>query len=343
MKNWFFPVIVFAAVMTASAAQAPNGETYIDTPFFEDFEGSSVDNGTWLVATWKEHGGQTGKERCFVGNGLLHMQFINSSTEGFLSSAIQTRDEYLYGRWEMRAKPSDVPGVLNSFYTIDWDNTADNSSTSDGTKQEIDIELLTKSFGADSGEIHFALHAEGKESWGTNPDLELWFNPSEEFHVYGFEVTPDYVEWFVDDSVLYRYEYAGRDISITAPYALKLNTWSAVKWIEGPPPEDVICEYRIDWIRFTPHQTTTVKTMNAQNRISKRAVIKNGRVSFDSEFPAPREFIMYNASGRMVLRKDFGAAIGSYDLKSSNLNSGVHFYTVRAGSGLFSGKVTILK
>ncbi|MBD3390469.1 MAG: family 16 glycosylhydrolase [Chitinivibrionales bacterium] len=81
---------------------------------------AAADNSAWIVATWSEHGGQTGTERCFVQDGLLHMQFINSSTDGFLGSAIQTRDEYLFGTWEMRAKPSDVPGVLNSLYTIDW-------------------------------------------------------------------------------------------------------------------------------------------------------------------------------------------------------------------------------
>ncbi|MFP4014711.1 MAG: family 16 glycosylhydrolase [Chitinispirillaceae bacterium] len=343
MKCGKLYAIIFTAVLTAFAAQAPNGETYIDEPFFDDFEESSVDNGTWLVATWEEHGGQTGKERCFVENGKLHMQFINSSTEGYLSSAIQTRDEYFYGRWEMRAKPSEVPGVLNSFYTIDWDNTADNGSTSDGTKQEIDIEFLTKSFGDSKGEIHFALHAEGKESWDTRPDISLWFDPSEDFHVYGFEITPDYVEWFVDDSVLYRYEYEKSDISITAPYAIKLNTWSAVKWIGGPPEEDVVCEYQIDWIRFTPHQTTAVKKNGLQSRVFRDVSIKNGFLILSPDFSTPREFRIFDAAGRLVSSENFSASIGSYDLKSSQLNSGVHFYTVRTGSRLFSGKVTIVK
>ncbi|MFP4243416.1 MAG: hypothetical protein ACLFTW_15720, partial [Chitinispirillaceae bacterium] len=72
-----------------------------------------------------------------------------------------------------------TPGVLNSFYTIDRDNTTDNSSTSDGTKQEIDIELLTKSFGADSGEIHFALHASDKDNLIAADDRDFRFGSRE--------------------------------------------------------------------------------------------------------------------------------------------------------------------
>ena len=240
-------------VQSDAPSDEPSDEPFRDDVFVEDFSGDSVDESTWQIATWSEHSAQTGRERTFVQGGNLHMQFVNSSTDGWLNSAIQTRDEFLYGRWEARLKPSSVSGVLNSFFTIDWNDTDDPSSDSNGTKQEIDIELLTQSFGVNSGEIHLALHEEGKSSFQTNPDIELAFNPSDDFHVYGFEITPDYVEWFVDNTVLYRYTYAGQPITVDAPYQLKLNTWTTSGgWIGGPPPENVVCEYLIDWIRFTP-------------------------------------------------------------------------------------------
>lgn len=247
-------IVIIACPIRASAAVAPNGEVYVDEPFFEDFSGPSVNTQVWHVATWAEHGGQTGIERCFVDDGMLHMHFINSSTHGYLSSAIQTRSEFLYGNWEFRAKPSGVPGVLNSFYTIDWNNTADPSSASNGTKEEIDIEFLTKSFVGESGQVHLALHASGKTSWDTRPDLDLGFNPSAGFHVYGFRITPSFIDWTVDGTPLHRYTYEGNPIAITSPYQLKLNVWSAVNWIGGPPALDVVADYQIDWIRFTPFQ-----------------------------------------------------------------------------------------
>jgi len=228
-------------------------EEYVKTPFADEFNGNEVDGSVWRIATWVEHGGQTGRERCFVKDGYLNLVFINDSEKGFLSSAIETNDEFLYGRWEARLKASSIKGVLNSMYTIDWDNTADPSSSSDGTKQEIDIEFLTYSFSDSNGEVHLALHAEGKPSSGTNPDIALDFNPSDDFHIWGFDVTSEYIEWFVDDLVLKRITYSENAIEINAPYNLKFNFWSAEHWINGPPVPDTECIYLIDWVRFTPH------------------------------------------------------------------------------------------
>ncbi len=214
--------------------------------FRDDFNGSQVDGSVWQVATWSEHGGQTGSERCYVEDGRLNLIFTNDAVEGYLSSAIQSWDSFLYGRWEARLKPSGVPGVLNSMYTIDWGG-------GDGTKQEIDIEFLTYSFTDDAGEVHFAVHADGFTSFNTNPDVEIDFNPADDFHIWGFEITPEQIQWFVDDTVLLTYIYADHDIAIDAPYQLKFNAWSAEHWINGPPEANVPCIYQIDWIRFIPY------------------------------------------------------------------------------------------
>ena len=227
-------------------------ETYVQTPFFDDFDGSAVDTSKWQVATWVEHGGQTGAERCYVEDGNLKMIFVNDSSQGYLSSAIQTRDEYYFGRWETRLKPSNVPGVLNSMFTIDWENTVA-PGTGDGTKQEIDIEFLTYAFTGTDGKVHFALHAAGHPSTDTNPDIELGFDPSADFHIWGFDISPEKIDWFVDDQVLMTIHYSENAISIDAPYQLKFNFWSQTKWINGPPAPDVECVYLIDWVRFTPY------------------------------------------------------------------------------------------
>jgi endo-1,3-1,4-beta-glycanase ExoK len=227
-------------------------EAYVNAAFRDDFDAVPVASADWQVAAWVEHGGQTGPERCYASGGLLNMVFRNDSALGFLSSAIQTQKEYYYGRWEARLKPSSVPGVLNSMYTIDWDDTSAADSASDGTRQEIDIEFLTCTFGPGTGTVHFAVHEDGKTSFNTNPDITLDFNPSDDFHVWGFEITPAQIQWFVDGEILCTYVYEGNPIAINAAYQLKLNAWSAVNWINGPPVADTDCLYRIDWIRFTP-------------------------------------------------------------------------------------------
>jgi hypothetical protein len=219
----------------------------------DDFNASVINASVWQVAGWSEHGGQTGAARCYAKDGFLTMEFLNDTAyfnaHGlYLSSAIQTWGTFLYGRWEARLKPSNVPGVLNSFYTIDW-------GAGSGTKQEIDIEFLTKSFGIGSGQVHYAVHAEGKTSFNTNPDVDLLFNPSADFHIYGFDITPTEIRWTVDGNVKETYVYSEHSpsgVTINAPYQLKLNAWSKVDWIGGPPAAGTVCTYLIDWIKFTP-------------------------------------------------------------------------------------------
>jgi len=218
----------------------------------EDFNGETIDPAIWQVANWQEET-LTSPDRCYIENGVLKMILVNSPSNGFLGAAIQTWSEFGYGRWEARLKPTSIRGALNSFFTIDWNDT-DNPGDGDGTKEEIDIEFLTNSFGEDSGEVHFAVHEYGSTSFNTNPDIDLEFNPSDEPHVWGFEITPDQIQWFVDGSVLQTYTYSGNPISIDEPYQLKLNVWTQNGgWVGGPPEENVECIYQIDWITFTPY------------------------------------------------------------------------------------------
>ena len=234
----------------------PSNEQHITELFRDDFNGDAVDESVWQVASWTEES-QTSPDRCYVENGYLNLVFVydpDNSQNVFLGAAIQTWDEFLYGRWEARIKPTAEPGVLNSFYTIDWNDTTDDSAGDDGTKQEIDIEFLTNSFGASSGHAHFAVHEAGRTSFDTNPDIDLGFNPSDDFHVWGFEITPEHIQWFVDGTVLQTYTYSGNDIAIDSPYQLKLNVWSQTGgWVGGPSAPDTECVYQIDWISFTPY------------------------------------------------------------------------------------------
>jgi beta-glucanase (GH16 family) len=249
----FYRDLAGTAETLTSTPTATVVDDVIPGAFREDFNGSTIDQEVWKVASWREHGGQTGPERAYVRDGYLHLELINDTTQGILSSAIETWQKFGFGRWEARLKPSDVPGVLNSFYTIDWDDYSTPNTPADGTKQEIDIEFLTRSFNGDTGEVHFAVHAQGRQSMDINPDITLNFNPSKEFHVYGFDIKPDRIEWHIDGQRIYTYEYARNDITIDSSYQLKLNTWTMPAWIGGPPQPGVKSIYLIDWINFTPY------------------------------------------------------------------------------------------
>jgi len=239
-------LLLFLFSCSSDTGKELNMEKKNPSIFREDFTNTKIDESVWQIGTWTEHGGQLGRERCFVKDGYLNMQLINEDNT-IKSSAIQTRSTFLYGKWEARLKISSVSGVLNSFYTIDWRDGK-------GTRQEIDIEFLTYSFKGSSGEVHFAVHAAGRKSFETNPDIKLSFNPSSDFHVWGLEVTPEHLEWSVDGKSLLVYKYKEHDVKIDSPYMLKLNTRTQKNWINGPSEEGVLSTYLIDWIQFTPHE-----------------------------------------------------------------------------------------
>jgi len=109
----------------------------------------------------------------------LEFQFSSARR---LAISMARRDQYCFGRWEARRKPSNVPGMLNSMFTIDWDDVMA-SGDGDGTTQEIDIEFLTYAFTGTDSKVHFALHAAGHPSANTRPDIQLGFDPSADFHV----------------------------------------------------------------------------------------------------------------------------------------------------------------
>jgi len=252
----FYYIIFFAiAIMAGGCSTSDSSDNEVidivdtgdidSTPSFED-DFNSIDSSVWQVASWQEES-LTSPLRCVVSNGILNMTFrYDSATGTNLGAAIQTWNTFLYGRWEARLKPSSISGVLNSMYTIDWGN-------GNGTKQEIDIEFLTFAFGTGTGKVHFAVHAAGLASTNTNPDISLGFNPSDDFHVYGFEITPQHIAWIVDGTVMYTYTYSGNAITINSPYQLKFNVWSSVNWVQGPPVADTDCIYQIDWVKFYPY------------------------------------------------------------------------------------------
>ncbi len=221
--------------------------------FVEEFDDEAGYISRWLRATWMQHSNQMGYEREAVAGGYLNM----ISTPQLESGCVQTRKEdYSYGRWEVRSKPSAVPGVLNSMFTVDW--SGGDGVGSDGTKQEVDIEFLTHTFGQDSGEMHIAIHETGNSNH-LNMDLELGFNPSVDFHIYAIEILPDRVNWYADDRLLHTYMYDGV-VDIDARYMFMMNSWTAspathnvntVFWIQGPPTEGSL--YLIDWVKFYPY------------------------------------------------------------------------------------------
>jgi len=195
-----------------------------------------------------QNGTQMSPERCATdGKGFLVQTVLAGDPPR--GGSLQTRNEYGYGRWVGRLKPSAVPGALNSFFSDDWDDLTTETS-SDGTKFEIDIEFVTANFGPGRGQVELALHsAFGKRTpYGKVVDLD--FNPSDDFHIWGFDILPDRIVWHCDGKIIGEYVCGPGESVPDIGHELFMNSWTAKKWVKGPPAADA--KYFIDWVRFYP-------------------------------------------------------------------------------------------
>jgi beta-glucanase (GH16 family) len=203
----------------------------------------------WKVATWEQNGAQMSPERCQP-NAQGYM--VQTVLAGFppLGGSMQTDREFGYGRWVARVKASPVPGVLNSVFTKDWDDLTTPEDLHDGQKSEVDIELLSSTFSENAGEVHLAIHLK-KHVPLWHVDIPIDFNPSAEFHEWGFDILPDRVVWHVDGKLLFAWKYS-EQYRIDPAYEFFFNSWTSKNWILGPAAEDA--HYEIDWVKFYPLQ-----------------------------------------------------------------------------------------
>jgi len=234
------PAVVPATPATVGPAEA-------GAPFNDDFDADWEKKQTaWRVATWKQNGAQMDPSRCATDGEGRMVQTVMAG-KPYRGGSMQTAREYGYGKWVARLKPSSVPGALNSMFTMDWDDLT-TEVEHDGSKFEVDIEFLTYTFGPGKGKVHLAVHVPGKKNAFVE-DVPLDFNPSDDFHEWGFEILPDRIAWHVDGKVLRSWDRPA-EREFNEGYEFFFNSWTKPKWIKGPPKEDA--RYLIDWVRFYP-------------------------------------------------------------------------------------------
>lgn len=233
---------------TAPAAPTLEEGGFAREPAFEDtFDPDWGRTQTdWQVATWVQNGTQMSPARCRTNEEGHLVQTVKAGMP-YRGGSLQTKREFGYGRWLARVRPSSVPGALNSIFTKDWEDLT-TETPNDGRKAEVDIEFLTYTFGKGKGQVHLAIHLLDKTPlW--HADVDLDFDPSEAFNVWGFDILPDRVVWHVNGKVIHTWMYTKEDY-VDPGYEMFFNSWTRDVWILGPPREDA--EYRIDWVRFHP-------------------------------------------------------------------------------------------
>ena len=155
---------------------------------------------------------------------------------------MHTKAHLKYGLYETRMKTASGIGLNTAFFT--YIGKTDGAPAHD----EIDFEFL----GKDPTKVEINHTAYDRIVVGKIVDLG--FDSSKDFHVYGFDWAADGIKWFVDGVKVYE---TPKNVPIpNIPSYLFLSLWS------GAEPEDSWMGHfsyfkpltaEVDWVRFTPH------------------------------------------------------------------------------------------
>jgi len=133
-------------------------------------------------------------------DGMLIISAQKISTSNYTSTRIITKGkkEFQYGRIEARVKVPSGAGMWPAFWALGNDIET-NSWPNCG---EIDI---IEYVGKNPGQIFTSVHTASSFGNTINTQITPTQNVEDDFHVYSIEWNKDFIEFFFDDSRVYRY------------------------------------------------------------------------------------------------------------------------------------------
>ena len=186
---------------------------------------------------------------------LLIFIFSILSAKDYKGAELRTIDSYVYGRFEICYKSVRGAGALATFFSYH------DFTTSTADWNEVDIEIL----GRYEDDLQFTTITPYQQIYNSHSYFN--FNPADDYHVYAFEWTPDYIAWFADGQELYR--QTGEQIStLTRPQKIMMNIWApdgADSWAGKWDPQILPLFAYYDWISYAAYTPGVGNTGTGNN------------------------------------------------------------------------------
>lgn len=192
------------------------------------------------------------KSKIAVSGALLGL-LTASSAFAVTSAEVYTSDAYQYGRFSARIQFAPGSGVVSSFFM--W---KDGSEKPDVFWNELDFEKLEQECRLETNTIY-------GDPEGLDPEQHvLDFNLCNEYHVYAYEWTPDYIAWSIDGVEIRRDtgEPAAAFRDNTAEgMQLRFNVWPGDASFGGAFDPSILPVYEyIDWVEYASYSNGTFQT-----------------------------------------------------------------------------------
>jgi len=245
-----------SAVLESSSDYPWSGEWSL--VFEEEFDGKELNPDHWTAiergAAWNNEDQAYTPENATVAEGLLrietkretwtgptnlpyHPEHPSIVTRNYTSAQVESKNKlsWTYGRFEIRARMEDTPGMLNALWMGaeggDW-------------PPEIDIaEIL----GNDPAVLYMTNHYGTWSSQNMNSGSYDFERPlSDDFHVYGVEWEPGIIRWYLDGIEVFQSHEGVPD----EPFYLMFCPAVGPNWTGKPSGESVFpLMFYVDWVR----------------------------------------------------------------------------------------------
>jgi endo-1,3-1,4-beta-glycanase ExoK len=237
-----------------NAAAPPTAQTAdgFELAWQDDFDALDASRWQLMTHTWDTNLAQFSTANASVGNGLLSLALSAEPTDTvkpFRGVEMRSRETLRYGKVEARARLAKGSGVVSALVLIYTPWPADNWN-------ELDIEYL----GRYSDRVQFnAMVYTGPPTQPPvvesvvptqSPQLvNLAFDPSGDFHVYGMEWTPTEARFTIDGAT--QHTWNTEIARLALPMNILLTIWasSSADWAGPVQATTVPTTADYDWIR----------------------------------------------------------------------------------------------
>ncbi|AFC99311.1 Beta-glucanase/Beta-glucan synthetase [Methanocella conradii HZ254] len=226
------PILLENSTTPDNPTDPPYSASYL---LYDNF---SYDSGRWAKRdnTWSSSYAYTvfKPSNVWHENGNLVLRsYVNNHTGGEYKSD----DKYFYGKYRASIKVDQTPGTYQTFYSYQWPT----GILREG-HNEIDIEIQK----ADGK--YTALFSTWVKGVKSRYMYYMPFDPSEDYHTYGYDWYPDRVEFYIDD--MSKPIWTSRSNVPAQPMYVYFQNW-----VQRDVPADhgggVNTEY-VDWVTVEP-------------------------------------------------------------------------------------------
>lgn len=258
----FFTLTLLAFVSYRGAA----GE------WIEEFNGKSLDESKWCDWVWSFQGRRAGflfaRDNVAVSNGCLNLtarlmredeKTVENLRRGFTTyatSLVRSREKFSYGYFECRAKTMNSK-VCNAFWLYDpLSDKPEKKFRIGDYSEEIDIFEIFGSLKDWYGTVHCLktpylegiVYAGVEKLPNKSKKIALDFDPSADFHIYGFLWSEKELVWYIDGREVFRRE----NDRFHRPLHVTFDCEIMYSWVGEPEKGDLPQVFSIDWFKYRP-------------------------------------------------------------------------------------------